>query len=42
MSRVLVIGEIKKDIDVYGQPKFWNELENDAWNRYHIEWNAMM
>lgn len=27
-----------KIIHAYGQPKFWNGLENQVWNRYNQEW----
>ncbi|MDE5818723.1 MAG: hypothetical protein K2N41_02095 [Lachnospiraceae bacterium] len=34
-------GEGIKIIHAYGQPKFWNGLENEDWNHYHKQWLEM-
>ncbi|MCM1103048.1 MAG: hypothetical protein NC409_02985 [Clostridium sp.] len=35
-------GDDVRIIHAYGQPKFWNGLENETWNRYHMEWKEML
>lgn len=30
-----------KIIHAYGQPKFWNGLDNDLWNRYYKNWQEI-
>lgn len=35
----------KEDVKIlhaYGQPKFWNGLENPLWNEYHEQWKRML
>jgi hypothetical protein len=33
--------EKTKILHAYGQPKFWNGLDNEQWNRYYEEWKKM-
>lgn len=34
-------GDDVRIIHAYGQPKFWNGLDNEEWNRYYVLWREM-